>query len=90
MNTPLVRDAAVSQKGKRLSLAVIVNYATSEIEAKRIGDKFVRLVKTFGPEPNPGNDIGNGSFSYLITVAYPDQSIVALGAKVQTSPRITW
>lgn len=87
---PSVRDAAVGQKGKQLSLAIIVDYATSKERAKELGDAFVRLVKTFGPEPDPGKMIGKGTFDYLITVATPDQRVIVQGAKVSFSEYISW
>lgn len=87
---PEVRDAAVYQEGKELSLIVIVDYATSEARAKDLGDSFVRMVKTFGPEPAPGKEIGEGMFDYKIGVAYPNEEIVAVGAKVSFADHITW
>jgi len=87
---PEVRDAAVLQKGKELSLAVIVDYATSEARAREIGDSFVRLVKNFGPEPAPAKEIGKGTFDYMIAVAYPNEKIVVQGAKVSSADHITW
>ena len=85
-----VRDAAISQNGQDLSLAVMVDYATSVVRAKELGDNFVRMTKSFGPGPTPGKEIGKGVFDYLITVIYPNEEIVALGAKVRFSPKITW
>ena len=87
---PEVRDAAVSRDGKDLSLVLIVDYATSKTQAKNLGDNFVRLVKTYGPEPSPGKEIGAGTFDYLIGVYYPNQEMVAMGAKVSFSDHITW
>ena len=87
---PDVQDAAVYQEGKKLSLVVIVDYGTSEERAKELGDNFVRMVKTFGPEPAPSKEIGEGMFDYKIGVAYPNEEIVAIGAKVSFADHITW
>lgn len=86
----LVQDAAVTQGGRQLSLVLIVDYATSEAYAKELGDRFVRLVKSCGPEPAPSQDIGEGTFDYLIGVYYPDVTLIAMGAKVSSSEYITW
>jgi len=87
---PDVQDAAVHQEGKELSLVVIVDYGTSEKGAKELGDNFVRMVKTFGPEPAPSKEIGEGMFDYMIGVAYPNEEMVAIGAKVSFADHITW
>ena len=75
---PEVRDAAISQEGKELSLVVVVDYSTSTTKAKNLGDNFVRLVKTYGPEKSPGKEIGEGMFDYLIGVYYPNEKKVAM------------
>jgi hypothetical protein len=85
-----VQDAAINQDGKQLSLAIIVGYATNEETAKDLGDSFVRLVKSFGPEDTPEKEIGPGLYDYLIGVYYPDKSQVALGAKCSSCRKITW
>ncbi len=93
---PEVLDAAITQDSLDLSLAIIVLSDTSEARAEELGDAFVRLVKTFGlldsdkSEPAPGEEIGEGIFNYLITVAYPDQTIIVQGAKVSFATHITW
>ncbi len=90
MGQTLVRDAAISQEGRNLNLVVVVNAAASEEYAKEVGENFVRLVKTFGPEEAPGKDIGEGLYDYLIGVYTPSEEQIALGAKVRSSTRITW
>ena len=85
-----VLDAAVTQDGKKLSLVLIVNYATSEETAKQLGDNFVRMVKTFGPESAPSKIIGKGMFDYLIGVYYPNEQLIVMGAKVDFADHITW
>jgi hypothetical protein len=90
MEQPGVRGAAIVQRGRDLSLAVVVNYGTSEDYAKNVGDNFVRLVKTLGPDTPPGKDIGRGSYDYLISVAEPNKHMIAQGAKGRNAPNLTW
>ena len=85
-----VVDAAISQDGRKLSLAIVVRSATSKARAKELGDNFVRSVKSFSPDAPPSKDIGTGMYDYLVTVVYPDEAIVAQGAKASNSARITW
>ena len=85
-----VQDAAIIQDGKQLSLALIVGYSTNEETAKELGDSFVRLVKTFGPEDAPQKEIGPGLYDYLIGVYYPNETQVALGAKCSSCSKISW
>jgi len=87
---PEVQDAAIQQDGTQLSLAIIVGYATNEETAKDLGDSFVRLVKTFGPEEDPQKEIGPGLYDYLIGVYYPNKVQVAFGAKCSGCRKITW
>jgi outer membrane murein-binding lipoprotein Lpp len=86
----MVQDAAITQDGKHLSLAIIVEYATNEETAKDLGDSFLRLVKTFGPEDAPQKEIGPGIYDYLVGVYYPDKTQVALGAKCSSCRKIAW
>lgn len=87
---PRVRDAAVVQDGSDLTLAIIVDYATSEEYAKELGDNFVRLVKTFSEDESPHKRIGKGIYNYLVGVYYPNEELVVMGAKSSTSDHITW
>ena len=86
----LVRDAAITQDGRDLSLVLVVNAAASEEYAKELGNNFVRLVKTFGPEEVPGREIGEGIYDYLVGVYTPAEEQIALGAKVRSARSITW
>ena len=85
-----VIDAAISQEGAKLSLALIVRNGTPERRAKELGDNFVRLVKTYSPDDTPGKEIGQGLYDYVVGVRSIDGDDIAMGAKVATSPRITW
>jgi len=86
-----VLDAAISQKGNDLSLALIVNNGTSSERAKELGDNFLRLtMSSISIENKPQKEIGESQYTYLVGVYYPDQSKVVMGAKVDFARRITW
>ena len=86
-----VSGAEIKQDGRDLSLVVIVGCATSEDVAKDLGDNFVRMVKSFGPESAPtGKDIGKGEFDYLVGVYCANENQIALGAKNRSSTHINW
>ena len=87
---PAVLDASVSQKGADVSLVLIVALGTSESAAKRLGENAVRMTKTLSQDTSPGKTIGKGMYNYLVGVYYPDERMVAQGAKVTFSDRITW
>ena len=90
MRKRLVNEASISQDGQRLSLGLVVRVEATEDIAQELGDDFVRLVKTFGPEALPGREIGSGIFDYEITVTYADGTRIAQGAKDSTGIRIAW
>ena len=73
-----------------LFLSLLFCWSTSEKYGKELGDNFVRLVKTFSPDDPPGKEIGEGIYNYIIGVYYPDESELALGAKVSYADHITW
>ena len=85
-----VLDASISQEGEKLALAIIVLDGTSEARAKQLGENFVRLAKTFGPDDNPSQEIGRGRYDYLVGIKTIGGKTIAMGAKVDMSPRITW
>ena len=85
-----VLDAALSQDGSDVSLVLVVSPLTSEYRARELGENFVRLTKAMSPDTPPRQEIGFGMYSYLVGVYYPDETLVVLGAKVQSSDRITW
>ena len=87
---PAVLDAAVSQKGADISLVLIVVPGTSESEAKILGENAVRMTKSLSQDSAPGKAIGKGMYNYLVSVYYPDERVVAQGAKVTFADRITW
>ncbi len=86
-----VLDALIDQPNKKtLSLAVIVNFGTSKDRARDVGESFVRIVKSLGPDNAPGQQIGSGIYDYEIMVLYPNRTTVVQGAKVQDVTRISW
>lgn len=85
-----VKSAAVVQEGRNLDLTITVDYATPEENAKELGNNFVRLLQTLGPEAMPGAVVGKGMFNYLVGVYYPSEEMLAMGTKPRTSDRITW
>ena len=86
----LVHDAYIGQKGCDLKLAVVVNAAANEAYARDLGERFVRLTKTFGPGPAPSKQIGKGIYSLLVGVFTSGEKRLVLGAKVSGARRITW
>ena len=90
MRKRLVNEALISQDGQSLSLGLVVRVETTQDNAQDLGDNFVRLVKTFGPEALPGREIGSGFFDYEITVTHADGRRIARGTKDSTSIRIDW
>jgi len=85
-----VRDAAILQKGKNISLAIVVDYGTSKSYAKELGDNFVRMVKGLSEDKCPGKKIGKGMYNYTIGVFYPNEKRIAMGAKVTIADHISW
>ena len=86
-----VVDALIEQPNeKTLSLAVIINFGASKDRARDVGESFVRMVKSLGPDNAPGQQIGSGIYDYEITVLYPDRTTVVQGAKVQDVTQISW
>ena len=48
-----ISEATISQNGSELALLLTVDCATSEAVARSLGEKFVRLVKQWGPDDDP-------------------------------------
>ena len=91
MDYPRVRDAAVSQDGKTLSLVLVVDYAIDPSYAQQLGDNFVRLTKTLLLDgETPGERIGKGEYDYIIGVYYANEKPLVMGAKARTADRISW
>ena len=92
MAYPRVRDAAVGQDGKTLSLVLVVDHAIDPSYAQQLGDNFVRMTKTLLQDgETPGKQlIGKGEYDYIIGVYYPNEELLAMGAKARTADRISW
>lgn len=93
LQTPEVSDAAISVKNDTISFAVIVGASTNKETAQEIGDNFIRQLSAFTDGSTPRKDYYGelyDEFDVLITIAGPAENIIAQGAKVRTSPKITW
>ena len=90
MEYPFVLDAAITQRNETLILVVIVGPAVNADYARELGDNFVRMVKALSPDDPPGRYVGTGIYDYRIGVYYPNETSAAVGAKVRSSPIITW
>ena len=86
----VVRDAYIGQDDCDLTLALVVNAATSEEYAKDLGDRFVRLTKALGAGPSSSKQIGKGIYNFLVGVYTAQETKLALGAKAAGSTRILW
>ncbi len=90
MGYTLVRDAGVFQDGKKVKLVIIANDAINEQYAKELCDNFVRMVKQFSEDENPGKEIGKGIYDYLVGVYTSTEEEVVIGFKSADLPHITW
>ena len=90
MEYSLVEDADVFQDGEDFNLVIIVNHATNEEYAKELADNFVRMVKTFSEDENPGREIGTGIYNYLVGVYTPSEEEIVIGYKNKDLDHITW
>lgn len=86
----LVVNAAITKRGNEVSMVLIVGYATNETYAKQLGERFVRMYKSFSADSSPGKSVGDGRYDYLIGVYYPNEQRVAQGAKLSFAENITW
>lgn len=85
-----VRDASVTQRGADVYLTIIVDPRVSAPYARRLGDDFVRFVKTSCNDKIPGKEVGPGIYNYLVSVYYENRKMLVMGVKAASSPRITW
>lgn len=90
MDYSLVKDAAISQEGDTLSLAIIANAAINEEYARDLADSFVRLVKTHSEDTVPSKEIGTGMYNYLVGVYTSTQQEIVIGYKNKDLDHITW
>lgn len=93
-----VIDAAVVVDGGKLSLAIIVPHATTVDRARQLGDNFVRSLGSAASIHNkdltgPAKDSYGSlfkSYDLKVTVATPNEKIIASAAKVKSSSVLTW
>ena len=89
-----VTAAEITQENSILDLVLVVKPGTGNTPAKKLGDQFIRTVKTVGPDENPptyGNrQIGTGKFNYYIGIYYPDKTELLMGTKFAVDSTISW
>ena len=83
-------DAVIKIKDDSINLAFSVLHGTSEDEAKKIGDNFLRLVMSLSNDESPAADLPRGKFSYMIGALTPDQKWLVMGHKRKGVPKIAW
>ena len=77
-----VIDAGLRQRGRTVTLSLIVSAETEPQAARAIGERFVRLV---GRRSAAGPD----AFDYVVSVRSPD-AVIARGGKPTTDPLVRW
>ena len=91
LTNPAVADMTIEQNGSAVSLVMVVDCATSQDSAKKMGDRFLRLVKQFGPDSDPSTtELGTGDYDYVVGVSCANGTELARGAKTSDSATITW
>ncbi len=89
----LVRGAWIERgDSSTFHLGVSINCAATTEYAREVGDNFVRLVVTLGPDAGrPGIEIGPTRYNYLVIVyCSSNGKELALGGKVDFARRIAW
>ena len=77
-----VIDASLRQRGRTVTLSLVVSAETEPQAARAIGERFVRLV---GRRSAAGPD----AFDYVVSVRSPD-AVIAHGGKPTTDPLVRW
>ncbi len=77
-----VLDATLRQRGRTVSLSLVVPAETEPRAARATGERFVRLV---GRRSAAGPD----AFDYVVSVRSPD-AVIARGGKPTTDPLVRW
>lgn len=89
----LVKDAYIEAKDNRILISIIVNAATTEEQAKEIGENAARQLAAFSGYKTPTKDyLGEiyDHYELMIGVGTGPNNIMVQGAKVTASPKITW
>ena len=90
---PTVMDATLHQRGRTVTLELVVPATTPVATARQVGDDFVQMATALAsaaPAPGAGIRIRASDYDYIIGVRTPTDAKVAVGAKTTGSPRITW
>ena len=85
-----VINASIEQEDETINLTLIVEFGTLKGQAKKLGKAFIRLVKTASKDKEPGEEIGEGIYDYIIEVLYPNKKEVVAGAKARRARKVTW
>ena len=84
-----VLDATIKQEDSTFCLEVSV-YPNGLLHAKEMGDNFVRLVKSFGPDDPPRKGIEEGKFNYRIGIYNTLGHVIVMGIKPDSKSKISW
>jgi len=82
--------ANIKQDGDTVSLSLIVEYGTPRSRAMELGESFIRLMKKISRDKDPGEEIGEGIYEYLVTVSHPNEKEIVAGTKAKRAKDITW
>ena len=77
-----VVDASLRQRGRTVTLSLVVSAETEPRAAREMGERFVRLV---GRRSAAGPD----AFDYVVSVRSPD-AVIAHGGKPTSDPLVRW
>ncbi|MEW4328220.1 hypothetical protein Q0N12_16335 [Rossellomorea marisflavi] len=88
----LVQDAAVNVEGDTIYLAIIAPAVNKEY-GKELGDNFVRQLAAFSEGESPTKDYYGeiyDNYNMQVGVFDANEKAIVYGAKVTSSPKITW
>ncbi|MBM42454.1 MAG: hypothetical protein CL483_11085 [Acidobacteria bacterium] len=86
-----ILHAGIDQSGRTVELSLVVPERTSARQARRLGRRFVWLVKTNSlHELDPERLLGAGVFDYIVRVVTPSNKVLAEGGKNTTDEQLTW
>ena len=87
----VILHAGLDQSGRTVELSLVVPDRTSGRPARRLGRRFVWLVKTNSqPEVDPARLLGAGVFDYIVRGVTPSNTVLAEGGKNTTDEQLTW
>ena len=69
---------------------MVVTYQISKSRTKNLAESFLRMVRTLGPDTNPGKDVCQGVCDYHVGVYCPNEKEVVGGFKASSNYWITW